>query len=125
MASSTPQPAAEFYEWALKRYQRRSVALTRSLIVMTLATLLIAGLFLVQVRELRTQTITTRTNVEHLHDQLLKARSASARRDARTAAYVKCLESRTRNYAEGMTRLLHRKISVNFFIKKYKPNKCR
>lgn len=125
MASSTPQPAAEFYEWALKRYQRRAAVLTRVLVAITLIALLLAGLFVVEVRELNTQNISTGNEVERLRDQLVDLRSMSERKDKRTIAYVKCLESRTQRYEEGMTRLLRRKISIRVFLKSYKLKDCR
>ncbi len=124
MATSTPQSAAEFYDWALKRYHRRSVALTRTVIVMTLLAMLIGAVVVFQIRDLNAQNVTARADVERLHDQLVEARSTYARKNARTLAYVKCLESQTRKYAEGMNRLLRRKISIRVFLNKYEPKAC-
>ncbi len=128
MASSTQQPAAEFYEWALDRYQRRSTVLARILIVvitMTIAALVVAGLFLNEVRELRTQTQTTSATVERLHDRLRDARAASDRKTERLATRVDCLEAQSRKYADGVARLLRRKIAVDKFVRKYEPKDCR
>lgn len=124
MASSTPQPAAEFYEWALKRYQRRSVVLMRALVLMTIVLLLIVALFFVQVRDLRTQNELTRVGVERLQSQLLETRSVNAQRNESMAAYVRCLESRTDRYAEGLARLLQRKTTVQAFVRYYELKDC-
>ena len=129
MASSAPQPAAEFYEWALKRYQRRAAVLTRVLLAITLIALLLSGLFMVQVRELETQNISqnhsTRAEVERLHERIVEMETVAERRHQRTLAYTTCLESQTRRYQDGMSRLLRRNITLKVFLKNYKLKDCK
>jgi len=137
MASSTHQPVSDFYEWALKRYQRRAATLTRALFAVVVVALLLTGLFFDQVRQLRTQHLETRATVQQLEAELSELRSAAAQNpqeganaDAqkmsrRMTAYLNCLEAQSKRYAEGLARLLRQKISSGTFISNYKPKDCR
>jgi len=134
MASSTHQPVVEFYEWALKRYQSRSAALARALVVVSVGALLMGGLFFNQVRELTAQHQSTTARVERLAAELLEVRAAQRKGAAsggnvqavpkRTTAYINCLEAQSKRYAEGMARLLRGNISSETFIKNYRPRNC-
>lgn len=118
-------PAAAFYQWALKRYQRRAARLAWALLSVVVVSAVVFATLFVRLQAVKDSADAASLSAERAHariEKLEQERPATQREitkaEEKIAATSACLERQVADLQELIRRLVDRKLSPERFLEK-------